>query len=446
MTQPRRGRARKLLILSAMALGLAALGGWAWWSRREPPQEVQTEPVTRRSLTERVVANGRIQAVTRVVINPEVSGEIVELPVREGQRVAPGDLLVRIRPDPYLAGRHSAEATHRSALAHIELARAELAKARIEFERIESLRRGGLVSDSDHVAAQTMMQVAQARYETATHQADQARAALARAEEDLAKTTIVAPIGGTVTSLRSERGERVVGTAMMAGTEIMTLADLSEMEARVDVGEIDVVLIRLGQRAVLEADAFRDRRFTGVVTEIANAARTSAAGTAQEATRFEVRIRIAEKEAFRPGMTVTAEIETRYRTNVLAVPLQSVTTRLPKGSGDGERREAGPGRAQTAEDDLAAERDGVAVRRRPDDTARAVEGVFVVREGRVEWHPVKRGIADDEHTEIEEGLEEGWDVVSGGYRAIHRELEDGKAVRVNNRPTAVGRGSEARAP
>ncbi|HXP61765.1 MAG TPA: efflux RND transporter periplasmic adaptor subunit, partial [Dongiaceae bacterium] len=158
-----------------------------------------------------------------------------------------------------------------------------------------------------------------------------ARASLASAEDTLTKTTILSPLTGTVSKLNSELGERVVGTATMAGTEVMTIADLNEMEARVDIGEMDVVLIVPGQCAHLEVDAFKDKKFNGVVTEIANSSKNAAASSgSQDATKFEVRIRLKEKEAFRPGMSVTAEIETRSRTNVLAVPIACVTTRLPK--------------------------------------------------------------------------------------------------------------------
>ena len=170
------------------------------------------------------------------------------------------------------------------------------------------------------------------------HLVDQAKFGLDKATDDLTKTTIVSPIHGTVTRLRSQLGERVLGTSFNMGTEIMTIADLNEMEAKVDIGEIDVVLIQTGQNARLEVDAFKDRKFNGIVTEIANASKGSSAsmmgggggGQQQEATKFEVKIHIQEKEVFRPGMSVTAEIETRSRTNVLAVPIQTVTTRLPK--------------------------------------------------------------------------------------------------------------------
>lgn len=443
MASVKRGKARKILVIGIILAGLAGLGTWAALRKREPVITVQTEKVGRRNLTELVVATGRIQAVTKVVINPEVSGEIVELPVRDGQSVRKGDLLVRIKPDPYIASRNSAEANHRSALANVELARAELEKSKIEFARFEKLYQGQLVSESDFLSAKTALDVGKARFDTARHNADQAKAALARAEEDLAKTTITAPIDGTVTSLKSERGERVVGTAMMAGTEIMTVADLNEMEARVDVGEIDVVLVQIGQKARLEVDSFRDRKFGGLVTEIANAARTQGLNTQQEATKFEVRIRVQEKETFRPGMSVTAEIETRYRTNVLTVPLQSVTTRLPKEAKEQLEKQKKLAQESRESEDAPEPAPG---RRRPAQATKPVEVVFAVRDGKAVQLPVKRGIGDDAHTEITEGVEEGLEVVSGGYRAINRDLEDGKPLKVDNAVKPFLRRDEEKKP
>ncbi len=448
MASPKRGTTRKILVLAFILLGLGALGTWALLRKREPVITVQTEPVARRNLTEIVVATGRIQPVTKVVINPEVSGEIVELPVREGQVVKKGDVLVRIRPDPYIASRNSAEATYRSALANVELSRAELEKSRIEFARFQRLMEERLISESEFLSAKTSLDVALARFEASRHQSDQTKAALARVEEDLTKTTIVAPMDGTVTSLRSERGERVVGTAMMAGTEIMTVSELGEMEARVDVGEIDVVLVQLGQKVRLEVDSFRDRQFGGVVTEIANAARTQGMNTQQESTKFEVRIRVQEKEFFRPGMSVTAEVETRYRTNVVAVPLQSVTTRLPKEQKELLEKQKKLAAAEAKDAGADAVAPVPAGRRRGSNAnaPRPIEVVFAVKDGKVATVPVKRGISDDTHTEIVDGLEAGVEIVTGGYKAVSRELEDGKLVKVDNTVKPRAGASEEKKP
>lgn len=418
----------KLWLALVLLLLLAGGGtaGWMWYKKRERPIVVQTEKVARRSLTELIVATGRIQPVLKVVINPEVSGEIVELPVRDGQVVKKGDLLVRIKPDPYVASKNSAEANYRSSLAGVTLAKANRAKAQADLDRLKPLFDQQISSDADYMAAKTALEVAQAQLESSGHQTDQAKASLARAEEDLAKTTIAAPIDGIVVSLKSERGERVVGTAMMAGTEIMTIADLDEMEARVDVGEVDIPLVQIGQKARLEVDSFRDRKFAGLVTEIANASKAQGMGTQAEATKFEVRIRVQDKERFRPGMSVTAEVETRYRTNVIAVPIQSVTTRLPTNAVAGQP----PGTKAPPKEE---ETDGlVDERRRPKETVKPVEVIFTVADGKAVMKPVKRGISDDNYVEITEGAAEGDEVVSGGFKAINRELEHGKLMKLDD--------------
>jgi HlyD family secretion protein len=416
----RKRKSRLPLILVVLAL---VAGGITWaifFRKKEEPIVVQTEKVTHRDLTELVVATGKIQPVVQVVINPEVSGEIVELPVKEGQVVKKGDLLVRIKPDFYEASRNSAEAGLKSAQAAQNLAKANLAKADIERQRAEGLFRDHLISDSQFLEAQTAGEVARAQFDNASHQADVARASLARAEEELRKTTIYSPTHGTVTKLKSQRGERVVGTAMMAGTEIMTIAQLEDMEARVEIGEIDVVLIQIGQKARLEVDAFRDHRFAGVVTELANAARSSGAGTQQEATKFEVKIRIQEREAFRPGMSVTAEIETRYRTYVLTVPIQSITTRAAKLTTGTTPQGGGSNGVHSAPANPAA--------RNKEEARKPIEVVFLAEGEKARQVTVTRGISDDAYTEILGGLQEGQTVITGGYKAINRELEDGKKI------------------
>src|SRR5438552_12224561 len=326
---------RKTLIFGVIGLVLAGLTTAAIIKKREVVITVQTEKVERRNLTEIVVANGKIQPVLQVKISPEVSGEIIELPVKEGQVVKKGDLILKIKPDFYTANLNQANASYKSSLASKATAEANLRKAAAEFRRYQEMARQKLVSDSVFDEAQAANDVAQAQLESAEHQVEMSKASVDSARDSLEKTTIVAPLAGTISKLNSRLGERVLGTVQNIGTEIMTIADLNEMEARVDIGENDVVLIAPGQNVRLEVDAFKGRKFTGVVTEIANSSTTSAmpglsSSNPQEATKFAVKIRIKEKEAFRPGMSVTAEIETRSRTNVLAVPIASVTTRVPK--------------------------------------------------------------------------------------------------------------------
>jgi HlyD family secretion protein len=422
-----KNKKRRVIVFSLIGVVIAALATVAAMRKREVLIEVQTEKVIRRDLTEVVVANGKIQPVVQVVINPEVSGEIISLPVKEGQPVKKGDLLLKIKPDNYVAQRNSIQANYLSALAGKNLAKANLDKADVDLKRVKQLYDNKLVSDSDYLTSQTLYEVAKATYETSDHQVDQAKASLARADDDLSKTTIVSPIDGTVTKLKSQMGERVVGTAMMAGTEVMTIADLNEMEARVDIGEGDVVLIAIGQRARMEVEAFRDRKFNGLVSEIANASKNSGGNaqqqmnsSAQEATKFEVKIHITEKETFRPGMSVTAEIETRSATNALAVPIQSVTTRVTDEDRD---------RQEKARKQAALAKDPDARQKKEEEAMKVPEIVFLADGDKVKKAKVKTGISDETHVEITEGLKEGQEVVSGGYKAISRELDEGKKIR-----------------
>jgi HlyD family secretion protein len=409
--RPKKRKRRKWVI--ARVLVALAGGGAAWHFLRKPDERivVQLDKVTRRDITETVVANGKIQPVTQVMISPEVAGEIIELPVVEGQLVKKGDLLVQIKPDNYKASRNSAEAGYKLALGSRSQAEAELQKAESDFRQNESLAKNKLISPSVLLEFKTSYEVAKLRLENAINQVDQAHFALDKAADDLTKTTITSPIDGTVTKLKSQLGERVLGTSFNMGTEMMTIAKLDEMEARVDIGEIDVVLIAVGQTARIEVDAFKDRKFKGTVSAIANASKGSSTSAQmsssqqQEAPKFEVKVRIEDKEAFRPGMSVTAEIETRSRKGVLAVPIQSVTTRLPA---------AGTPKPPDA---------------KPNDPVKPIEVVFAPEGDHVKMVPVKTGISDSDYFEIVAGLNEGQEIVSGGYKAISKDLEEGKKVK-----------------
>lgn len=411
--QARKRRRRNRRIVIAVILVVIGLIVWGkYFHKTEELLSVDTGKVARRDLTESVLANGRVQPVTQVIINPEVAGEIIELPVKEGQAVKTGDLLVHIRPDNYLAQKNSAEATHLSALAGNQQAREELMKAEADFKRNEELFKNKLIAENVFTDFKTALAVARLRVQSSEHQANQAQFALDQARADLTKTTIVAPIDGTVTKLRSQLGERVLGTSFNMGTEIMTIARLDEMEARVDIGEVDIVLIKEGEPVQLEVEAFKNKKFKGVVSAVANASKTSSQAQAntsssqqQDAPKFEVKIRVLDKESFRPGMSVSAEIETRARQNVIAVPIQSVTTRLPKASA----APATPTGKSTG-------------------PIKPVEVVFVREGDHVKMVPVKTGISDSDYYEIVEGLTEGQEIVTGGYKAISKDLEDGKRV------------------
>lgn len=289
-------------------------------------------------------------------------------------------------------------------------------------------------------------------------------------EVDLSKTVIYSPLDGTISKLNSQLGERVVGTASFAGTEVMRVANLTNMEARVDIGEMDVPLITVGQKAHLEVDSFKDQKFNGLVTDIANSANNNDTSST-DATKFQVKIHIAEKDAFLPGMSVTANVETRYRTNVVTVPIQSVTTRLPKDKSGGTNAVSTNHVVQTASSNApatnaaktAAGTNGTATnvaktavstnsadtnasaagQKKPDEAPKPIEVVFVVEGDHVKMVPVKRGISDDNYVEIVEGLHDGQEVVSGGYKAINRDLADDTKIIVTT--NAVVQDKEAKA-
>ena len=426
----------KIIILLTIGVVLITLTLVAVFKKRAPAVAVQTEKVARHSLTNIVVANGQIQPVLKVTISPEVNGEIIELPVKEGQQVNKGDLLVKINPDVYVAAVNQAKAGYEAALATKMSAQANLEKAQADYKRNATLFEVKLLSESDFVGFKAARDVAKAQLDSADDQVNVAKAQVDNAEEQLAKTTITSPLTGTITDLNSEVGERVLGMTYNLGTSIMTVSDLNRIEARVDVGEMDVVGIIPGQKAQLEVDAFKDRKFTGIVTAVANSALGSgASGTlgsssgnqSQQAIQFEIRIRVNEKElAFRPGMSVTAEIETEYRTNALTVPLASVTTRPVK-----PELKADPVKEDGTNSTVATKSgtNAVTAVANAKEGAKPADVVFVVQGDHVKAMPVKIGFCDDNYWEITDGLTNGQEIVSGGYRAVGHDLQDGSKIK-----------------
>jgi HlyD family secretion protein len=418
---------RKIIILSVIGLALLALGGVALFKKKEPAITVQTEKVARRTIVETVVANGKIYPVLQVHISPEVSGEIIELPVKEGQLVKKGQLLLKINPDVYLAAVNQAKANYESSVAAKATADAALEKAETDFQRNQDLFKRKLISESDYIGFKVAQEQAMAQLDSAVDQVAVAKANVDSAEDSLNKTTIVSPLDGTISQLNSQLGERVLGTVQNAGTDIMIIADLNAMEARVDVGERDVVLIKPGQKAKLEVDSYTDQKFSGVVTDIADSSEglnatasslsSSSSSSGQTATQFQVRIRFNEGEFFRPGMSVTADIETRVRTSTLSVPIAAVTTRAPKLTDTNALASAATNAANA----------DASTNKITSDTAKLTDVVFVVKGDRVSQAPVKIGVSDDNYWEVTEGLKEGDEIVSGSYHAINS-LEDGKKI------------------
>lgn len=423
-------RNRKILIVLAILVAFLILAALLIFGKHAPPVVVQTDKVARRNLTEIVVSNGKIQPVLQVTISPEVSGEIIDLPVKEGQHVKKGDLLVKIDPDIYIAALNQAKAGYESAIASETSAKANLEKAQADYDRNLELFHRHLLDESDFDQFKVTRDMDKAQVDSAADQVDVQKAAVDSAQASLGYCTIVSPLDGTVSALNSQVGDRVLGTIQNEGTIIMIVSDLTKMEARVDVGEMDVVGISPGQKATLEVDAFKDRKFTGVVTDVASSSQDnnlpggstsgSGSGQTQEATKFEVRIRINDKEAFRPGMSVSADIETSYRTNALTVPLASVTTRAVSQKSDPPAKGATNSVAKTT-NSIPAPGSG---------PAKLTDVVFVVQGDHVKTVPVTIGICDDNYWEITSGLTNGQEIVSGGYKAISRDLQDGSKIKI----------------
>ncbi len=425
---------KKIVILSAIGLlALVVLAVVIFAGKGDEIITVQTEKAARRTITQVVEATGKIEPQMQVKINAEVSGEIIELPVKEGDRVKRGQLLVRIKPDTYVADREQAVANLNRAKAFQEQRAADLRRIESEFQRQKLLFQKGLISESDLETIKNAHEVSRANLDAAKYEVENSQAFLSRTRENLNKTSIFSPINGVVSQLISKPGERVSGSSFMQGTEIMTVSDLAVMEARVEVNENDVVLISLNDTARVEVDAYPNRVFTAVVYQIANTAKTKGMGTQEEVTNFEVRLLLIDKSVeFRPGMSCSARIETETRTSVLAVPLQCVTTREPEGKKIAERSEESREEGQEEGPATVEEKEKKKDKKRPDEV------VFVVEKDLVRKRAVKTGISSDEHIEIMEGLKEGETVVKGSYRAISRELEDSTRVRIEDKE-AFGR-------
>lgn len=410
---------KKLIIFSIIGIVIVVLVLLViLGSKRETVLTIQSEKIQRRTITQLVSATGKIQPEVQVKINAEVSGEIISLPVREGQRVTKGQILVRIKPDAYQAGVEQAQAA-------MNMSEANLRKAEADYKRSKDLYAKKLISDSD-------LELSKASYEGAKASADQSTAQLKQSKDTFSKTSIYSPMDGVVSQLISELGERVSGSTFTQGTQIMTIADLSRMEARIDVGENDVVLVTVGDTAKVEVDSYPDRKFIGTVTQIANTATSRGLGTQDEVTNFQVRIRVVTPPgvSFRPGMSMAADIETETHANVLAVPIQSVTVRAPKE----DKKVEGPKEGE-------AQLDVNKAKKKEEDKLEEV--VFVIADGKAKTIPVKRGLSDDAYVEVKGENLEGAEVVSGPFKAINKDLENGSVVKVENKTAKRTGGSVA---
>ncbi len=426
-----------LVVLLIVFVVIAKRAGWISGNETQ----VTVEKPMLRTIIETVSASGKIQPEVEVKISPDVSGEIIELHVKEGDRVKKGQLLVKIRPDVYESYLDRANASLNNAKANYANAQAQLLQIEAEynrnarsFERNKTLHKDRVISDSEYETAYASFETAKANVEAAKQSVLAAKYNIASAEagvkeanDNLVKTTIFAPVDGTVSVLNVELGERVVGTSQMAGTEMMRIANLSSMEVSVDVNENDINRLSLNDTAMIEIDAFLDKKFKGVVTEIANSA-SIIGSSADQVTNFSVKIRIlpesyvyllkedqALPSPFRPGLSATVDIQTEKVTNVLTIPIQAVTTRS-------DTSVAPSGKSAATSEKKA--------NKTQDETR---EYVFTVVNGSIKKMEVKSGIQDDMYIQILSGLTENDEVVIAPYLAISKNLKEGDLVKIVER-------------
>ncbi len=427
----RQGRRRKILFGSAGAVLLLIIA-LIVAGKREKPIPVTTEKAVRRTILQTVSATGKVQPETEVKISPEVAGEIIELPVEDGMQVKKGDLLVKIKPDSYKALLEQQEAAISAAKATNLQQKATMLKTEHDLRRSKDLFEKKLISDQEYNAAEAASDVAKNTYESSLHEIERAQASSSQARDQLSKTTIYSPMDGTVTILNSKLGERLVATNQFAGTDVLRVADLSHMQAVVDVNENDVVNVKLGDKANIKIDAYGDRKFKGVVQQIANTGKTTGTGTQEEVTNFEVKIRVDNHDvALRPGLSCTADIETNMVKDAVAVPMQSVTIRTGDTNFSPEEVEKQKQRvAARDKDDNKAElsNDRLEKQAQKEEREKLAKVVFIKNGNKAQMVKVTTGIADDSYMEIKSGIKPGDEVISGSYSAISRKLKEGAKV------------------
>ncbi len=416
-----------LLLIIVLVIGKKA--GWFGASNMI---EVAVEKAELRDIVETVSASGKIQPELEVKISPDVSGEIIALYVKEGDKVTKGQLLVKIRPDVYESYLDRATAALNNSKANLANSEARYIQAEQAFQRNSKLHKDKVISDADFEQIKSNYMVAKADVEAARFNIKSAEASVKEAKDNLVKTTIFSPVDGTISKLNVELGERVVGTTQMSGTEMMRIANLSNMEVNVDVNENDINRLSVGDTANIEVDAFLDTKFKGIITEVANSA--SVVGTsADQVTNFTVKIRILSESyahlmkdksmpsPFRPGLSATVDIQTNKKTKILTIPIQAVTVRDDTSSVNDKKKYTAK---KEQEVDTKKENSN------EEKVAEEFEYVFIVESGKAKMIRVKTGIQDDQYIEILEGLKEGQEIVTAPYLAISKLLKNDIAVQI----------------
>ncbi len=410
-----------LIAVAVLLIILLIVGKKAgWFGKSGDYKEVEVTKVEPLDITETVAATGKIQPEVEVALSSEVSGEIIELPIKEGQTVEKGDLLAKINPDLIQATVKQSQAGLQNVRAQLAQARASEKNAKLNYERNKMLFEKGVISKSEWDQSVADYEMAQANAQAAYYSVQSAAANVKQSVDNLSRTTIYAPMSGTISKLSVELGERVVGTAQMAGTEIVRVANLQNMEVEVDVNENDIVKVAVGDSAVVEVDAYLKREFKGIVTAIANSAATALA--ADQVTNFKVKVRILPHSysdlvegkpesysPFRPGMTATVDIITNRKKNIIAIPISAIVIKSDTTKTDKPATVANIGEEK-------------------------FEAVFVKENDEAKLRVVKTGIQDDTNIEIVEGLNAGETVISGPYNTVTKLLKDGDKVEAKESP------------
>lgn len=404
-----------VLVLLALLVGGKKAG---WFGKQGNFKEVETKKIAKIDIVETVSATGKIQPEIEVKLSSEVSGEVIELPIVEGQQVKKGDLLVRVNPDIYQSSLNRSQATLQNTRAGLNQAEASLKEAQASYSRNKQLFEKGIISKADWDKAISVFEIAQANKQSAYYGVQSAAATVNEARDNLNRTNIYAPMSGTISKLSVELGERVVGTQQMAGTEILRVANLSHMEVEVDVNENDIVKVSIQDSAIVEVDAYLKKEFKGIVTEIANSA--DGVLTSDQVTNFKVKVRILEESykdllegrpehfsPFRPGMTATVDIISDKRNDIIGVPISSIviktdTSTVKKGKKKEKKIET--------------------------DSEEKFECVFVKDGEKAKLKVIKTGIQDDTNIEIISGLEVDEEVIIGPYNTVTKSLKNGDSV------------------
>jgi len=417
-----------LIALAALLILAVVAKSAGWFGKKGNFKQVSSENVELTKIIETVSATGKIYPEVEVSISSEVSGEILELPFKEGQQVKKGDLLVRVNPDLIQSALQRSQASYRNSNAVLEQAEASLKQAKADYDRNRGLFDKGVISRADWDQAIATYETALAGKNSAYFGVQSAAATVNEQRDNLRRTTIYAPMDGTISLMSVELGERVVGTQQMTGTEILRVANLNNMEVEVDVNENDIVKVNIGDSTIVEVDAYLKKEFKGIVTEIANSAADNLA--ADQVTNFKVKVRIVEESyrdllegkpenfsPFRPGMTATVDVITDQREKAVAVPISAIVIKTDTSSVKkpySKSSSDAAGKSSKTNDEK-------------------FECVFVNEDGKAKLRVVKTGIQDDSNIEIVSGLKEGDEIITGPYNMVSKTLKPGDAIEIKNK-------------